>query len=331
LVAVSVLDSSVLSGISPRAADADAIASVAREAASSRAFAATVGGISVRSDRLQVAVASRYASEAATLAAVRGNAQYAASLAQAANDALLEIDEKLAQLEELAASAQETSVTDAERIRLELEFQQLMADIDRIAATAHFDGRVVLGGDGSGGPYTLTVRVGSGTDESDEVTISISAATVEDLSSDLADDTLRTAEAAETAADNVAAAREALGVRLGEARGGIVRADIAGLAADQGSIVAENARRDLIDPETAVDFSRLVAERVADEGDLNLFKDAERQLRDLLIRLGEQTAGEEATKTAARETTSEPTTGAGESTSANADEAASSPTVQQDE
>jgi len=290
VVAVSVLNSSVLSGVSPRAADADAIASVARDAASSRAFAATIGGISVKTDRLQVAVASRYASEAATLSAVRGNAQYAASVAQTADGALIEIDDKLAQLGELAASAQTATVSNAERIRLDLEFQTLMADIDQIATMAHFDGTVLLNGDGGGGDYTLTVRVGSGTSDSDEVTISIGASTVADLAADLAEGDLRTAAAAETAADNIAVAREALGVRRGQVAGGLASAVSAGLAAGQRSVIAENQRRDLLDPDTAVDFSRLVAERVADEGDLDLFKDVEQQLRDLLIRLGDQLA-----------------------------------------
>jgi flagellin len=290
VVQVAIHDSSLLRGVSPRAADADVLASLARAAATSRGFAATIGGISVRSDRLEVASAGRYAAEAAALAAALGNARYAAGLAQTASEALDEIDAKLARLEQLAAAAREDTASYQERLRLDLEFQSLKADIDRLATAVRFDGAALLGGDGAGGAFTLTLRVGSGADASaDEITISISAATVAELSGDLATDTLTTAAAAQAAEANAAAAREALGVRRGEVAGGLARAAAAGLVAEANSNVAERTRRELVSPQVAVDFSRLVAERAADEGGVHLFDGAEQQLKNLLIRLGRET------------------------------------------
>jgi flagellin len=331
LVAVSVLNSSVLSGVSPRAADADALASVARAAASSRAFAATIGGISVKTDHLMVAAASRYATEVATLAAVRDNAQYAASLAQTAASALIEIDEKLARLEELAATAEKATTSAQDRLRIDLEFQSLKAEIDRLATTAKFDGTSILNGDGAGGAFVRSFRVGSGTGASDDIQISISAATVSALSSGLAASTVTTASAATAAKAYATAAREALGVRQGEVVGGLQRANAAGLTGDGSAAAAGQAQLDLIEPDTAVDFSRLVAERVANEGDLDLFKDAEQHLRDLLIRLADQMTAEKPPRERATEPKS-PTAAADPTPTPSAvDAAAPSPAVEKSE
>jgi hypothetical protein len=273
--------------VSPRAADAHVLASLARAAASSRGFAAAIGGIAVRSDRLEVAAAGRYAAEAAALAAAHGTARYAAGLAQTASEALDEIDAKLARLEQLAATAKTETVSHQERLRLDLEFQSIKAEIDRLATTVRFDGNVLLDGDGAGGAFALTLRVGSGASAAaDEIAISIGAATVGALSSGLATGTLRTVAGAEAAEDSIETARQALGVRRGEVAGGLARATAAGLAATAGSSLAERTRRELVSPQAAVDFSRLVAERAAEEGGVHLFDNAEQQLRELLLRLG---------------------------------------------
>jgi flagellin len=88
------------------------------------------------------------------------NAADGVSLVQVAEGALDEVSNILLRMRELAEQAATETLGAAERGYLDQEFQELLSEIDRISATAEFNGINLL--DGTAG--TLNVQVGIGTD-----------------------------------------------------------------------------------------------------------------------------------------------------------------------
>lgn len=86
------------------------------------------------------------------------NAADGISLLQVADGALESISDMLVRMNELTEQAMNGTVSDQQRGFLDREFQALVEEIDRIAATTAFNGINLL--DGSGG--NLQVEVGSG-------------------------------------------------------------------------------------------------------------------------------------------------------------------------
>ncbi len=88
------------------------------------------------------------------------NAADGISLVQVAEGALDEVNNILLRMRELAEQAATETLGEAERGYLDQEFQELLLEIDRISATAEFNGINLL--DGTAG--ILNVQVGIGTD-----------------------------------------------------------------------------------------------------------------------------------------------------------------------
>jgi flagellin len=88
------------------------------------------------------------------------NAADGISLVQVAEGALDEVSNILLRMRELAEQAATETLGEAERGYLDQEYQELLTEIDRISATAEFNGINLL--DGTAG--TLNVQVGIGTD-----------------------------------------------------------------------------------------------------------------------------------------------------------------------
>ena len=88
------------------------------------------------------------------------NAADGISLVQVAEGALDEVNNILLRMRELAEQAATETLGEAERGYLDQEYQELLSEIDRISATAEFNGINLL--DGTAG--TLNVQVGIGTD-----------------------------------------------------------------------------------------------------------------------------------------------------------------------
>jgi flagellin len=85
------------------------------------------------------------------------NAQDGISLIQVAEGGLVEISNILIRMRELGVQASSDTVGTRERKFLDLEFQQLMEEIDRIANSIEFNGNPLLNGNGT----TFEVQIGT--------------------------------------------------------------------------------------------------------------------------------------------------------------------------
>lgn len=242
-------------------------------------------GISVVSDRVSIASSARFTAEQAALAAMTAAATRSVSMLQITESNLSAISGILSEMDALAASAMASDLSSSERARLDNEFQRLMAQINSIAAQAQFDGIKLLQGDGAGGALEMDIRVGSGVSSADEITISIGAASVADLDTELATDGVQTAAGATTARANIIEAETTLAGIQGRVAGDRARIttaiEIAGLMAAR----SEDARRELTTPEAAIDLAALVAGKSARDSGIDAFKGAGELLRGLVLDL----------------------------------------------
>jgi len=111
-------------------------------------------------DAAGLAISEGLKSDIRALDQAARNAADGISLVQVAEGALDEVSNILGRMRELAEQAATETLGDSEREYLDGEYQELLKEIDRISATAEFNGISLL--DGAAG--TLNVQVGIGTD-----------------------------------------------------------------------------------------------------------------------------------------------------------------------
>ncbi len=111
-------------------------------------------------DAAGLAISEGLKSDIRALDQASRNAADGISLVQTAEGALDEVNNILLRMRELAEQAATETLGASERAYLDQEWQELLQEIDRISATAEFNGIKLL--DGSAG--TLEVQVGIGTD-----------------------------------------------------------------------------------------------------------------------------------------------------------------------
>ncbi len=129
----------------------DAVTSIGRH---QRVVSASVSHLS-SGDRIASAyedvaglsVATKLATRVTTLRSAQLNSLQAESLLQVADGALAEIQTILNRMQAIALQANSGSLLDSERQFLNLEFQQMKAEIDRIGESTDFNGVKVLQGD----------------------------------------------------------------------------------------------------------------------------------------------------------------------------------------
>lgn len=88
------------------------------------------------------------------------NASDAISLAQTGEGGLQEITNNLQRARELAVQARNATNTDSDRQSIDAEFQQLVAEIDRVAKDTSFNGRNVLDGSLGSAVFQVGANVG---------------------------------------------------------------------------------------------------------------------------------------------------------------------------
>ncbi len=123
-------------------------------------------------DAAGLAISEGLKSDIRALGQASRNAADGISLVQTAEGALDEVSNILLRLRELAEQAATETLGDTERGYLNSEYQELITEIDRISATAEFNGLHLL--DGSAG--TLEVQVGIDSTANSVVGINISGA-----------------------------------------------------------------------------------------------------------------------------------------------------------
>jgi flagellin len=123
---------------------------------------------SAKDDAAGLAISDRFTTQIRGLNQAVRNASDGISLAQTAESALGELTNNLQRIRELAVQSANATNSTSDRAALDLEVQQRLAEIDRIASQTSFNGQKVL--DGTFG--TATFQVGANAGETINVSLS---------------------------------------------------------------------------------------------------------------------------------------------------------------
>ena len=115
---------------------------------------------SAKDDAAGLAISNRMTAQIRGMNQAVRNANDAISLAQTGEAALGEITNMLQRMRELAVQSRNATNTADDRKSLDAEFQQLKAEIDRIAKTTSFNGRKVLDGSLGSSVFQVGANVG---------------------------------------------------------------------------------------------------------------------------------------------------------------------------
>jgi len=119
-------------------------------------------------DAAGLAIANQLRADLGAMRQATRNAEQANSLLQVAEGGATGIQNILTRMKELASQASSDNVDDTGRGRIDIEFQELLLEIDRIALSTEFSGTTLL----DGGAGTLDFIVGaSSTIANDTITI----------------------------------------------------------------------------------------------------------------------------------------------------------------
>ena len=293
MVQISAVSGSRLSTVESSVAGATRLAQAVKGTSAGGDFSDS-DGTEVERDRQQLAVSGKFAAEGKARSAANANAAEGSSMLQVADDALASIRVKLDRLAAIALEAEQPDLTTQDRARMDVEFQTVKDEIDAIAANTAFNGiKLLQGGSGSGGEFEVSFKVGTGAETSDDITVSIAPASVSDLSAGLEAGGVTSMVGASTARTTVAAAVDVLDTIRGGLAGDMERFSI---AARSNMVIAREVgetQASLTTPAVVIDLAQMVARRAAEDGGYDLEDRTVDQLRQLLIKLGDQdfTAG----------------------------------------
>lgn len=308
---LSINSGSGLPSANQTAQDASRLGNAARALQGARSVDARIGNVSIVTDRLDVAMGAKFFAENKALGKAAVNASEAFSLLKVADSALDKISDKLGELLALAKIVEKGSHSAVDRVHQDVEFQQLKADIDALAADTEFEGAKLLQGNGVGGAFALDYKVGTGNSSGDDLQISIAAASVSDLDAGLDSDTVRTVAEATTAKANIANAQLALAPIQGRVSGDIGRAAVAARNALSAADGAERAGLGRTAPAVTVDLARVVANSAADEAGINLQDSTANQIRELLLEIESRSNSESSVKTGPSSSPAKPSSDGG--------------------
>jgi flagellin len=132
---------------------------------------------SAKDDAAGLAISDRMTSQIRGLNQAARNANDGISLAQTAEGALQETTNMLQRMRELAIQSSNSTNTTADRESLDAEFQNLLEEINRIATSTSFNGKVLLSG-----AYMSNAAVFQiGADAGQVISVTIGAATASAL------------------------------------------------------------------------------------------------------------------------------------------------------
>jgi flagellin len=124
-------------------------------------------------DAAGLAISERFRAEIRSLGQAQRNALDGVSFLQIAEGALDETSGNLVRLRELAIQAANGTLGDEERATLNSEFQDLVAEISRVAQVTEFNGTQILNNTST----TLTFQIGANNTSNDRITVSAVDAT----------------------------------------------------------------------------------------------------------------------------------------------------------
>jgi flagellin len=132
---------------------------------------------SAKDDAAGLAIADRMNAQVRGINVAIRNANDGISLAQTAEGALATITDALQRMRELAVQSANGSNGTSDRANLDAEYQELVAEVDRIASQTKFNGIAIVGADAT----TQTFQVGANSGDTLDITTNdINAATAMD-------------------------------------------------------------------------------------------------------------------------------------------------------
>lgn len=136
-------------------------------------------------DAAGLAVGTQLEADSAVLSQAATNASQASSILQIADGGLSRISDILTRLKTLAAQSNSGSVDDDQRTNdIDVEFQELLEEIDDITSTTAYNGQSLLDGSSQ---YATGVDFMVGTATTDTITVTLASADTTALSIDSAD------------------------------------------------------------------------------------------------------------------------------------------------
>jgi flagellin len=148
-------------------------------------------------DAAGLGISERLRAQVRSLSQAQRNANDGVSLVQTAEGAMNEISNILIRMRELAVEANNGTVSDADKDTLDQEFQDLIAEVDRIADSTDFNTINLLNGSQS----SVSFQVGDGTSSTDTIAVTLSSVLASDLGIDALD--ISSAGSATTAIDAI--------------------------------------------------------------------------------------------------------------------------------
>ena len=122
---------------------------------------------SAKDDAAGLAIAERMNAQVRGMNVAIRNANDGISLAQTAEGALSKVGDALQRMRELAVQARNSTNSSSDKDSLNKEFSELQNEITRVLGGTSFNGKKILGSDGT----TLTFQIGANTTSDDSVTI----------------------------------------------------------------------------------------------------------------------------------------------------------------
>jgi flagellin len=123
---------------------------------------------SAKDDAAGLAIAERMNAQTRGMNVAIRNANDGISLAQTAEGALSKVGDALQRMRELAVQARNATNSDSDKNSLNKEFQQLQSEITRVLGGTAFNGKKILGADGT----TFNFQVGANVTADDTVAVS---------------------------------------------------------------------------------------------------------------------------------------------------------------
>lgn len=156
--------------------------------------------LSARDDAAALAIGSRLSVQVSGLHQAQANAGQGSSMLQVADGGLARVGDILDRMKSLSVQAGSGQLSADDRQALDLEFQALSSEVDRISADTEFAGTPLL----NGATGSVSLKVGTGTTPGvDDISVSLADTTTTALSVNGVDITSQAnANAANTAIDN---------------------------------------------------------------------------------------------------------------------------------
>jgi flagellin len=152
---------------------------------------------SASDDAAGLAIGTRFQSQIRSLEQAQRNANDAISVIQTAEGGMAQMSDLLIRMRELSVQAANGTLSAADRISVDTEYDSLVSELDRIAQTTSFNGTDLLDGDSSAG---ITFQVGAGSGANDRIVVSIASVRQSTIATaDLTSQTLSTATGARSA------------------------------------------------------------------------------------------------------------------------------------